>query len=103
MRIEENLFVLLLENIVTNGLCGSEQIETVAVFGDKKAELKNNLLHVSEGGKRGIAFHIKMLDKDQQEDIALAIQECLEEVSYELGVRTLATEEVASRSIAVNH
>ena len=103
MRIEEDIFVLLLENIVINGLCGSEQIETLAILGDKKVELKNNLIHVSEGGKRGIAFHVKMLDKDQQEDIALAIQECLEEVSYELGVRTLATEEVASRSIAIDH
>ena len=102
MRIEENLFVLLLENIVINGLCGSEQIETVAVLGDKRVELKNNMVHVSDP-KKGICFNIDMLDQDQQSDISFAIQECLEEISYELGVSTLATEEMAGRSIAVDY
>ena len=102
MRIEEDIFVLLLENIVINGLCGSEQIETVAVFGDKRVEIKNNMVHVSDS-KKGICFNIDMLDQDQQSDISFAIQECLEEVSYELGVSTLATEEMAGRSIATDY
>ena len=79
MRIDEELFVALLDDISNHGLIGSDSI---------KAEAE---------------VDVRMLDKDQQSDIELAIKECLEEFSYALAISTLGAQKVASRSAAPNY
>tara|TARA_R110000823_G_scaffold198643_1_gene329805 strand:- start:1373 stop:1681 length:309 start_codon:yes stop_codon:yes gene_type:complete len=102
MRIDEELFVALLDDISNHGLIGSDSIKAEAEVDDTTIEFSNNMIHIADETK-GICFHVRMLDKDQQSDIELAIKECLEEFSYALAISTLGAQKVASRSAAPNY
>lgn len=102
MRIEQEIFISLLDDISNHGLIGTETISASAELDGTRVEYFNNMIHLSDETK-GICFHIRMLDKDQQKDIEVAIKECLEDFSYALAISTVGTKEVASRSIASDH